>query len=101
VFIWILLHCATAPLPSLYVKVAQRAARSSYTLYLMHFPFLIFLVAAFHLPRQVPSWHWLAVSMGFLLGILLYAQLIYQLFERNTDRIRQWIKPYVFRKKTT
>jgi len=35
------------------------------------------------------------VSLGVLAGILVYAQLFYELFEKNTDKIRNWIKPYV------
>ena len=93
--IWITLHCATAPLPNAYVRVARRAARSSYTLYLVHLPLLIFLKATLHLPRALPGWHSLAVSIGVMALLLLYAQAVYQLFERNTDRLRKWLKPYV------
>lgn len=97
--IWVTLHCATAPLPNLYVRFAHRAARSSYTLYLVHLPMLIFLKAALHLPRLLPSWFGLIESMGVLVGILLYAQLMYEIFEKNTDRVRDWIKPYLLGKK--
>jgi peptidoglycan/LPS O-acetylase OafA/YrhL len=93
--IWITLHCATAPLPAAYVRVAQRAARSSYTLYLVHLPMLIFLKASLHLPRAVPDWHSLLAGTAILLLVLLYAQLVYQIFERKTDRIRNILKPYV------
>jgi peptidoglycan/LPS O-acetylase OafA/YrhL len=77
------------------VRVAKRAARSSYTLYLVHLPMLIFLKAWLHLPRALPSWHVCAISSGILVGILLYAQVVYELFEKNTERVRDWIKPYV------
>jgi len=97
--IWVTLHCATAPLPSAYVKVSQRLSHSSYTLYLTHFPLLIFLTAALHLPRAVPSWHTLVVSTLLLALIVLYSQLAYELFEKHTDRVRKWIKPYVMRTK--
>lgn len=93
--IWVTLQCATAPLPAVYVRVAKRAARSSYTLYLVHLPMLIFLKAWLHLPRALPSWHVCAISSGILVGILLYAQVVYELFEKNTERVRDWIKPYV------
>jgi peptidoglycan/LPS O-acetylase OafA/YrhL len=43
--IWVTLDCAPASLPSWYVWLSQRAARSSYTLYLIHVPALIFLKA--------------------------------------------------------
>ncbi len=93
--IWVTLHCATAPLPSTYIRVAHRAARSSYTVYLVHLPMLVFLKAAFHLPRALPSWHWFVVCFVLLAGIVLYAQLVFEIFEKNTDRARNWIKPYV------
>jgi peptidoglycan/LPS O-acetylase OafA/YrhL len=97
--IWVTLYCATAPLPEAYVKAAHRAARSSYTLYLVHLPMLIFLKASLHLPRSLPSWHILVMGIGLLMGIVLYAQVVYELFERNTERVRDWIKPYVLGRK--
>ena len=93
--IWVILHCATAPLPSLYVRASHRAARSSYTLYLVHLPMLIFLKASLHLPRALPSWHVCAVRVVLLIVILVYAQLVYELFEKNTERVRDTMKPYV------
>jgi peptidoglycan/LPS O-acetylase OafA/YrhL len=93
--IWVTLKCATAPLPAFYVHAARRAAHSSYTLYLVHLPLLIFLKATLHLPRAYPGWHVYLVAAGVLAAILLYAQLIYELFEKNTDRVRRWIRPYV------
>jgi peptidoglycan/LPS O-acetylase OafA/YrhL len=98
--IWVTLHCATAPLSSFYIKLAQRSSHSSYTLYLTHFPLLVFFIAFLHLPRTVPSWHMFLVSMGLLAAILLYAQLIYEIFEKHTEWVRNWIKPYVIHEKT-
>jgi peptidoglycan/LPS O-acetylase OafA/YrhL len=98
--IWVILHCATAPLPASYVHIARRAAHSSYTLYLVHLPMLIFLKAALHLPRAYPGWHAYLVGAGVLVAILFYAQLVYELFEKNTDRVRRWIRPYVMGRRT-
>jgi peptidoglycan/LPS O-acetylase OafA/YrhL len=95
VLIWITLYFATGPLNSVYVRISQRAARSSYTLYLVHLPLVIFLKASLHLDRIVPGWHMLIICLGILLGVILYAQLVYEVFEKNTERIRNWIKPYV------
>lgn len=95
-FLWVTLSCATAPLPAFYVKVSTRMARSSYTLYLTHFPFLIFLKVFFDLPRFVePNWHLFLLRLGFLPVIIIYSQLIYELFEKRTDTVRKWLKPYV------
>jgi peptidoglycan/LPS O-acetylase OafA/YrhL len=93
--IWAILHCGTGPVPQAYIRVSQRSARSSYTTYLVHFPMLIFLKAILHLPRAVPAWHMLLVSVAVLAAILVYAQIVYEVFEKNTDRLRNWIKPYV------
>ena len=93
--IWVTLHCARAPLPAFYVHMARRAAHSSYTLYLVHFPMLIFLKASLHLPRAYPGWHAYLVGAGVLAAIVLYAQLVYGAFEKNTDHVRRWIRPYV------
>jgi peptidoglycan/LPS O-acetylase OafA/YrhL len=99
--IWVTLHYATAPLPALYVKVAHRSAHSSYTLYLVHLPMLIFLKASLHMPRAVPNWPLAITSTGLLLGIIAYGQIVYELFERNTDHVRDWIKPYVLGRRAT
>ncbi|MFZ1086365.1 MAG: acyltransferase, partial [Terracidiphilus sp.] len=93
--IWVTLHCATAKLPSFYVKIAQRASHSSYTLYLVHIPLLVFCIAILHLPRTAPNWHMFLIGMGVLAAILLYAQLVYEIFEKHTNQVRNWIKPYV------
>ena len=93
--IWVTLHCATAPVPSFYMRLAQRSARSSYTLYLVHLPMVVFLKASLHLPRTAPSWHAYLVSAGILLVVVLYAQLVYEIFEKNTTRMRNWIRPFV------
>jgi peptidoglycan/LPS O-acetylase OafA/YrhL len=93
--IWVTLHCAVEPLPTVYVRVAQRLARSSYTLYLVHIPLLIFIRALLDLPRTEPAGHPLLIGIAVLVAVFLFAQLIYELFEKNTDRVRNWIKPYV------
>lgn len=99
--IWVTLHCARTPVPNWYIRAARRAARSSYTLYLVHLPLLIFLKAFLHLPRTLPGWHALMASVGIMILVLLYAQSVYQLFERNTDALRQWLKPFVLGRETT
>lgn len=94
--LWVTLSCATAPLPSFYIKLSTRMARSSYTLYLTHFPFLIFLKIAFALPLFVdPTWSLFFLRLCFLPVIILYSQLIYELFEKRTDQVRAWLKPYI------
>lgn len=93
--IGVTLCCGTSPLPTAYVYVSRRAARSSYTLYLVHLPLVIFLKASLHIDRAAPGWNMMLIRGAILLGVVVYAQLVYEVFEKNTDRIRNWIKPYV------
>jgi len=101
ILIWVILHCATDPVTHTYSGIARRAGHSSYTLYLVHLPLLIFLKASLHLPRSVPGWNSCLVGVGVLIPILIYAQSIYALFEKNTDRLRNWLKPYVLGRSTS
>ena len=94
-FIWVVLQCAPGRLSAAYAWLAQRAAGSSYTLYLVHLPAIIFLKAFFHIPRAIPSWQTFPFNLAMFLIVFLYAQLVYLLFERKTDWVRQRIKPYV------
>jgi peptidoglycan/LPS O-acetylase OafA/YrhL len=99
--IWVTLHCAPKSLPSWYVWLSQRAAHSSYTLYLIHVPILILLKASLNLPRSAPSGPALLVNIAVLIVIVIYAQLVYELFEKNTDRLRNWIRSSVMSKEQT
>jgi peptidoglycan/LPS O-acetylase OafA/YrhL len=95
--IWVLLHCAVQPLPSLYIRIAQRSAHSSYTLYLTHYPMMLLLIVLLHMPRVLPGWHGFFVNSVLLALVILYAQVVYELFEKQTGRVRAWIKPYILR----
>jgi len=98
VLIWITVCCATAPVPRVYTHVARHAARSSYTLYLVHLPFLVFLKACLHLPRAFPGWSSCLAALGVMAVTLMYAHLVYLVFEKNTDRVRDWLRPRVMGK---
>jgi peptidoglycan/LPS O-acetylase OafA/YrhL len=93
--IWVIVNCANTSVSPVYGWLAKRAAASSYTLYLVHFPALVFLKAFLHLPRVVPTWQSLPFNLSLLLIVFLYAQLVYWLFERNTDRVRGLVKSLV------
>jgi peptidoglycan/LPS O-acetylase OafA/YrhL len=93
--IWILLHCAAFPVPAWYAWLSNRAARSSYTLYLFHLPFLTFLAVVFRIPAAFDSMSLLFVNLAKFAAVLIYVQLAYELFEKNTDRLRNWLKPHV------
>ncbi len=100
ILIWITINCAPVSLPAWYVWLSQRSARSSYTLYLIHVPVLIFIKASLHLPRAFPTGQALLVNIAVLIGVVIYAQLVYEIFEKNTDRLRHWIRPYVMGRQT-
>jgi peptidoglycan/LPS O-acetylase OafA/YrhL len=90
--IWTILNVTTQSLPEWYVHVAQRSAHSSYTLYLVHVPALILIKALFRLPQSYPAGTAIWISFAVLAGIILYAQLVYELFERRTAEVRDWFK---------
>lgn len=96
------LGCATALwLPALacapgwgglYAKVSKAISEISYTLYVVHFPLLFFLASLLFLPRQLaPDLMGMVWFVAATLIALLYAALMWRLFERNTDRIRRYI----------
>lgn len=81
---------ARAPAPSrLYRQCGFLLSELSYTLYLVHFPFLAWIYFTFAAPIQ---WTLGPASLAMLFGIMLvtiaYAAAIWWLFERNTDRLR-------------
>jgi peptidoglycan/LPS O-acetylase OafA/YrhL len=91
VLMWVMIGCRPR-LPFVwYETLSRRMARGSYTLYLVHLPLLIFLKAWFQLPRFAPTWRSLLPTLGLMAIVLLYAQGVYWLFERNTDRLRRWL----------
>jgi peptidoglycan/LPS O-acetylase OafA/YrhL len=95
ILIWLILRCALSPLPSGYVWLAQRSAQSSYTLYLVHVPVLVFLKTYFNLPNGQYGWEKFWICAGLLIFVVAYSQAVYWLFERNTDWIRSRIAPLV------
>jgi peptidoglycan/LPS O-acetylase OafA/YrhL len=98
VLMWVLLGDNEALVPAWYRKLSRGAAGSSYTLYLVHLPLLIFLKAAFHLPRFAPTWRSLVPTLAVLAGVLIYVQVVYWLFERNTEQLRAWLDSHVMGK---
>ena len=93
--IWSLHGRDTLRLPRWYSVCSARAARSSYTLYLVHMPMLVLLKVAWRIPRQGCTFSALCTSLGVAFCLIFYGQLVYEVFEKNTNRLRGWIKPYV------
>ena len=79
-----------------YRRCGHTLSEISYTLYLVHFPMLMFLYATLLAPRQFPL---SAASAGMMAALviisLLYATTIWFLFERNTDRWRRVLETWL------
>lgn len=95
--IYVITLCPQVTGGSLYSKVATMLSHSSYTLYLVHMPVLIFLTAWLVKARSQPHGVWLLTAILVLISIYLYAQGVYFLFEKRTDKLRGLIKPWVYR----
>jgi peptidoglycan/LPS O-acetylase OafA/YrhL len=97
--IYILLSCSRTPMPRSYNWTAHALSRSSYTLYLVHVPLLVFLAAL--LSTRIGPSRWAPTPTSFLEAcgifalVMLYAQIVYFFFEHRTDAIRARIKPWV------
>ena len=93
--IYVVLSCSYTPMPKLYNWTAHVLSRSSYTLYLVHLPLLVFIVAWMSRARQFPNAS-LALQAGAIFAVLMiYAQVVWFFFEKRTDAIRKWIQPKV------
>ena len=75
-----------------YARLARHGARSSYTLYLVHVPAVVFVTAWIGEPRWQPDSPHLLFALEILGGVIIYSQIVYFLTERNTDPIRNWLK---------
>jgi peptidoglycan/LPS O-acetylase OafA/YrhL len=97
--IYVLLSCSRTPMPRVYNWTAHALSRSSYTLYLVHVPMLVFLAA--WISTRIGQSRWAPTPESVLIAsaifglVMLYAQVVYFLFEHRTDAIRARIKPWV------
>lgn len=91
--LWILLS-ATAPVqPSPGERTSRELARFSYTLYVVHMPFLLLLTALVaHDTRWLPTPTHLFEALGLLALTLAYGYGIASLTEFRTDTLRRWIE---------
>lgn len=79
-------------MPAFWQRPATFLADISYTLYVSHFPLLIFLTS-WLVPERLP-WNVFSISMFILLFIvaIIHARLLWFLFERNTWRVKKLLK---------
>ncbi|MGF6238997.1 peptidoglycan/LPS O-acetylase OafA/YrhL [Paraburkholderia sp. GAS38] len=66
----------------------------SYSLYLTHFPFVLFLIATMIGHRIQPDGYGALVFIALLAACYVYAYAVYFLFERNTRRVQRLIQQF-------
>lgn len=95
--IYVVLGCSRTPMPHTYDRLAKRISHSSYTLYLVHLPMVVFIAAitetVFHQQRWLPNASHLFICGGIFVVIMLYAQFVWFMFEKHTDAVREKLKP--------
>jgi peptidoglycan/LPS O-acetylase OafA/YrhL len=93
--IYVVLSCSRTPMPKVYNRTAHVLSRSSYTLYLVHLPLLVFIVAWMARARQIPNAQSALEACAIFVVLMIYAQVVWFLFEKRTDAIRARVKPWV------
>lgn len=74
------------------VRIVRFAARGSYSLYLVHMPFLALMAAFFiHGERWQPTSQHIVIALGITGLATIYAYTVAFFTEFRTDRVRQWI----------
>ena len=101
VLIYVVLSCSRTPMPKAYNLTSHALSRSSYTLYLVHVPLLVFIAAWIAGVRRIPNAQSVLEGCAIFVVVMLYAQVVWFFFEKRTDTIRGWIKPRVLRASTT
>ncbi len=98
-FLWLLLGAkGTAPV-NVGVHLARVGARFSYTLYLVHVPFLVLLTALIAGDaRWQPDVRHLLYGVAALLLAIGYAYVVACLTEFRTDKVRGWVEKRVLGK---
>lgn len=90
---WALLLPGLAGLPpigGIYARAATGISEISYTLYATHYPLLAFVWFSFLAPAQAPpGLRSIALALAMLAMVLVFATVIWWLFERQTFKIRQ------------
>jgi peptidoglycan/LPS O-acetylase OafA/YrhL len=96
IFIVVLVQDRSARRPELYSRVANRLAGFSYTLYLVHFPCLVFLDALIIRGiRWQPEPRLLTAALFLGAAVILYASLIASLTEARTNTVRRLLSQWI------
>jgi peptidoglycan/LPS O-acetylase OafA/YrhL len=90
-----LISCRKAALVNgIYARCTHFLASISYTLYLTHMPFIVF-VTAFLIqdgPKLLPNLSSIAATIAIAILSVIYAVAIWYLFERHTNIVKQWLE---------
>ncbi|NPT36140.1 acyltransferase family protein [Paraburkholderia xenovorans] len=81
-------------------RIAIRFSGFSYSLYLTHFPFILFVAAVGFGQRIQFDARGALVLLGMLALCYVYAYAVYLLFERNTKRVQRSIQKFRFLRAT-
>ena len=77
---------------SIWSRVSRRSAKFSYTLYLVHFPFLTLLAAlTVHNGRWRPTFAHVGMGIGILVLTVAYAYGVASVTEFHTERVRNFV----------
>ncbi len=91
--LYVLLQDRRPSSEGIYARTADASSRISYTLYVVHMPFLVFLRAWLNAGPQWAFSAGTAVRAAVLFAMcLVYAWLVYRCFEARTDMIRALIR---------
>jgi peptidoglycan/LPS O-acetylase OafA/YrhL len=83
---------------SFFTRFSRALARFSYTLYVVHLPFILCLTALIlGVQRFVPDIAHVAAGLAILVVSLAYAWLIASATEFHTDQVRHWIEARIRR----
>lgn len=93
VLLWILLANRAPAGRSSWIQLARGTARCSYTLYLVHLPFIVFVASlTVRDVRWQPTFLHILYGAAILAGTGLYAWLVAAATEFRTDRVRAWVE---------
>ncbi len=95
ILIYAILTCSRTPMPKPYQWTSHVLSRSSYTLYLVHVPLLVFLTAWIAQAQWIPTPTHVLEGCAIFMVVMIYAQVVWFFFEKRTDVIRARIKPLV------
>lgn len=98
-FLWMLLSKKEAAPDRAWVRASRTGARFSYTLYLVHVPFVVLVFAAMAKgARWQPTPVHLAIALLVLIAVITYAYLVACVTEFRTDGVRKWVESLAFGK---